>query len=80
MNKIFFSLIFSTALTLSVFAYDSGNHGNNGNNGNNGNHGNNGNGSNHPGGSGTPEPATMLLIFGGGIAAYGIKRLMPNKK
>lgn len=30
----------------------------------------------HPGGGGTPEPATILLILGGIAAAYGTKKVL----
>ena len=33
-----------------------------------------GDNNNQPGGSGVPEPISLLLIAGGGAAAYGIKK------
>ncbi len=32
------------------------------------------------GGSGTPEPATILMILGGGLAAFGIKKIRQKKQ
>ncbi len=32
------------------------------------------------GGSGTPEPATILMILGGGLAAFGIKKIKQKKQ
>ncbi len=37
-------------------------------------------GSGFQGGSGTPEPASLLMILGGAIAAFGIKKAWQKNK
>jgi hypothetical protein len=70
MKRYLFLMLFCLFLSSSLFAM--------GRIGDNKHHRNNnqrhGETNNHPGGSGVPEPVSMLLILGGGAAAYGIKK------